>query len=127
MLVSRILAIDDVCLMACEVGVEQLHWFYGDLLGLMFLPSESDEERLAFCGYPRSGPRVHLGLNRRIENRRLRRQLLVEVPSLFDLAEILKENGMYLIWSRGWSFYDRRLTTLDPAGNRIEAVTSHPW
>ena len=41
-------------------------------------------------------------------------------------AEALNDRGIAFEWMQGWTFFDRRLATQDPAGNRVELVAYHP-
>jgi len=121
----RILAVDDVHLTAPPDTADALTRFYTDLVGLDPLPTESTPNRLAFYGYPRSGPRLYVSLSDFRPDPFNRRQLLVQVASLFLCAQALQEDGLALEWSHGWSFYERRLAVQDPAGNRVELVAYH--
>ena len=120
-----ILAIDDVHLFAAPAVAEAIRRFYIELIALDPLPAECTENRLAFYGYPRSGPRLFVTLMERPPEPPQKRQLVVQIASLFDLAESLIEQSIPYEWSRGWSYYDRRLCVLDPADNRVELVAYH--
>ena len=121
----RILAIDDVHLSAASTAAEAMTRFYTEFITLDPLPAESAENRLAFYGYPRSGPRLFVTLLEAPPPPLQKRQLVVQVASLFDLEPVLVERAVPYEWSRGWSYSDRRLCVLDPAENRVELVAYH--
>jgi catechol 2,3-dioxygenase-like lactoylglutathione lyase family enzyme len=121
----RIIAVDDVHLTAPPGTSAQITRFYTELIGLELLPGESNEDRLAFRGFPRSGPRLYVSLEQPVPRMSNRRQLLVQVASLLLSAQTLQDDGLALEWSHGWFFYDRRLAVQDPAGNRVELVAYH--
>ena len=120
-----ILAIDDVNLKAPLAIAERIASFYIELLGLDPLPAESTDDRLAFYGYPRSGPRLYVNLVDESPIPLQKRQLLLQIASLFDSERKLIDSGIPYEWSHGWSYYDRRLAIQDPADNRIELVAYH--
>jgi hypothetical protein len=114
---SRIQAIDDVHLEA-PPGIEgALRWFYGRVAGLDQVkcgPSDGAElcfksERIVLC--------VHLVNHPRITSTPLR--LTVNVISLDEVAQRLDERKWHYSLLRGILFTDRRIETLDPAGNRV--------
>lgn len=121
----RILAINDVHLPAPGAEVERLVGFYGGLIGLERIDAGLGPELLVFRGYPRSGPRLIVGLDDRSLERALRRRVLIQVGCLSQCAEQLLENGASLEWTHGWTYFDQRLITFDPAGNRVDLLTSH--
>lgn len=123
----QLLAISDVRLAARPAHVDSLLAFYGDLLGFEHLPRESSPERLTFRGARRSGPRLLFKLDEAATPEPNRRGAVVRVRSIHDLAEVLREGDITFEWIHGLSFYDRRLLTTDPAGNRLELVTYHAF
>jgi catechol-2,3-dioxygenase len=123
--VPRILAVADVYLTAAAGMAEEVTRFYTELVGLDPLPAEEGRRCLVFQGYPRSGPRLLVSMLDRPRGPYQKRQLLVQVASLFDREQRMLDEGIPVEWSRGWSFYDRRLWAQDPAGNRIELVAYH--
>lgn len=125
--VPRILAIDDVHLTAAPAQREDVFAFYTEVIGLDPLESASSEETVVFRAFPRSGPRLIVRLTHESGERPPRRALLVQVASLTDLAESLTERRTQFEWSRGWFWCDRRLSVVDPGGNWVELVMSHPW
>jgi len=100
--------------------------FYTGLLGFDMLSKTSDLSRVDFRGYPRTGPQLIVSITAEPQARYPRRQVLVQVASLRECAEALNDRGIAFEWMQGWSFYDRRLATQDPAGNRVELVSYHP-
>jgi extradiol dioxygenase family protein len=127
---NRILAIDHVRLEAGEVHEQAILDFYGELIGLerRELPTETtfDDTVIAFRGHQQRTPALFIRLSDEPPPPRMRRAAVIEIESLHTCAERLDERKVAYHWSRGWFPYDRRLIAIDPAGNRIELVTSHP-
>ena len=123
----RILAVADVHLTAAVGVAEDVARFYTELVGLEPLPAEEGQQRLVFQGCSRSGPRLLVSIHDDPQAPSSKRQLLVRVASLFECAQLMLDGGTPYEWSRGWSFYDRRLCVQDPAGNRIELVAFHAF
>ncbi len=121
----RILAIDDVHLAAAQEAVDELAAFYTGLVGLNRVDSGTEEGRVMFRGYPHSGPKLVVNLGGQHDTGRLRRQVLIQVSSVTDCADQMAERRTPFVWSHGWTFYDQRLTAMDPAGNRVGLVTYH--
>lgn len=122
----RILAIEDVRLSSPPAVEADLRIFYTDLLGFDEIKKTSGLSTIEFRGYPRSGPQLIVSITTDAQTRYHRRQVLVQVASLHECAETLNDRGIEFEWLQGWSFYDRRLSTQDPAGNRVELVSYHP-
>jgi len=123
----RILAIEDVCLSSPPTVEADLRTFYTGLLGLDAVAETPGQSLVGFRGYPRSGPRLIVSITTDPQAHSARRQVLVQVASLRECAEALRERGIGFEWLQGWSFFDRRLSTQDPAGNRVEMVSYHPF
>ena len=123
----RLLAINDVRIVARPSHTQALLGFYGDLLGFEHLPAASSPERLTFRGARPTGPKLLVDLDESAAPEPHRRAALVQVRSIIDLAEIFRDEDIEHEWMHGLSYYDRRLVTVDPAGNRIELVTYHPF
>jgi len=121
----RILAIDDVRLHASGQLAGQLAEFYQDLLGLQPQEPAPRSDLLVFRGVNRSGARLLISLVGDPPQPPARRALLVQVGSLYALAESCRQRQWPYEWFRGWSYYDRRLLVEDPAGYRVELVTYH--
>ncbi len=119
----RILAIDDVHLFSPLELAARLVAFYTDLIGLDRVEAESDEHLVALRGYPRSGPRLIVNLADMPAASR--RPVLIQIASLADCADQMTELRIAFRRSQGWTFYDRQLHALDPAGNRVELVVHH--
>ena len=122
---ARLLAIDDVHLAAPPTTVADMVAFYTELIGLEHVSDESVGEEVMFRGYPHGGPRLIVNLIQERAARTLRRQVLIRIASLTDCADQMTERRTPFVWLHGWSFYDRRLTAVDPGGNRVELVASH--
>jgi len=128
--VPRILAISDVHLTAPVAAAKEVDAFYVELIGLepvVARTPQTDDRVLSFRGYPKSGPKLVVDLLADPPELSLRPRLRVQVASLWALVDQIADCGGTCEWSCGWSFYDRRLTTFDPAGHRIELVAFHPW
>jgi len=119
----KILAIADVRISAQPASADRIFSFYTDLIGLDPIQSEPDEQEMMFQGYPRTGPRLLVSFSD--SPREDRPRVLIEVASLTDLAEQMDERQTPYTWCRGWTFFDRRLCALDPAGNHVELVDRH--
>ena len=78
----RVLAIDDVRLVAPAEQADAVAAFYTDVLGLDSLKPLPEEQGLAFRGLARAGPRVIVRFDKPREDRAVRRQLALEVRSL---------------------------------------------
>lgn len=125
--VPRILAVADVRLTAAVGMAGEVTRFYTELVGLDPLPPAEGQRCLVFLGYPRSGPRLLVSILDGPQAPSRKRQMLVQVASLFCCEQLMLDEGIWVERSRGWSFYDRRLCVLDPAGNRIEMVAYHEF
>ena len=123
--VPRILAIADVHLTAPADREADLIAFYRDLVGLDLVEPDSGPGTVCFRGAERRGPRLIVDFAETAEPPWMRRDVLIAIGPLADCAEHLADHHYSLTWSRGWSFYDRRLFVLDPAGHRVELVTLH--
>lgn len=123
----RILAIDDVHLWSPSAAVKETRGFYVDLLGFDPLPADTGGEAMRFRGWPRSGPKLVIRLGTDPATAPARRHVLIQVADLVECAATLGERGICFEEVHGWSFHDRRLTMLDPAGNRVEVVAYHSW
>jgi len=123
----RILAIDDVHLWSPPNALEETQGFYVDLLGFDRIPEDTGAEAMRFRGRPRSGPKLVIRLGADPQAAPARRQVLIQVADLVGFAASLGERGISYEEVQGWSFYDRRLTMLDPAGNRVDVVAYHNW
>ena len=129
--VPRILAISDVHLTAPVAAAGEVGWFYVELIGLepvVAKAAQVDDDRvLTFRGWPKSGAKLVVDLLADAPERSVRTRLRLQVASVLVLADQIADRGGIIEWSHGWSFYDRRLTTFDPAGHRVELAAFHPW
>lgn len=129
MRLSQIVAVDHVELEGVPGAVGDLLWLYQDLVGLTLMASESVEP----TGPPGTLLRFRSG---NIELRyRLRPdpvvepvacRLTVEVPLLGRIEAVLLERSWPYQRLRGLRRTDRRLSLLDPGGNRIEIKQHWP-
>ena len=114
---SQINALERVRLEAPEEAAERLVWFYGDLVELTVVDDDSEPGTLCF----RSG-----GVDLRIQLKRdpaiepVRRRAVISVRSVDALAGLLDEHGIPYSRLTGLDWTDRRLSLLDPGGNRVE-------
>ncbi len=127
MATPRILAIDDVHIEARRALRDPTVTFYRDLLGLEQLDEAAPSDRLVFRGAVRSGPRLRVNLIEEPLDESMRRDALLLVDDLARMAGLFAEQRMEIQWSRGWSYYDRRILVQDPSGNRLELVSAHGW
>ena len=130
---SQIVAVDHVELEGSPAAESDLLWLYAEMVGLARMESwpagEGDDPegfgpRLRF----RSGNielRYHLRPDPETESVACR--LTVAVPSLAFLESVLQERSWEYQRIRGLGHTDRRLSMLDPAGNRIEIKQDWPW
>ena len=123
----RILAVGDVRLYAPARAQAEVKSFYWEFLGLDWASEPVGTDEIAFRAHPRSGPRLIVKIVDHPPAPTLRRAVQIQVASLADCRERLLENGFLFDGSRGWSFYDRRLTVLDPGENRVELVAVHSF
>ncbi len=115
---SRIQAVDHVNIEAPLGLAESLCWFYCEVAQLDEVPSgTAAPARLCFKS-EQIELRIHLVERPEIEAVGCR--VTFAVPSLADVAELLAERSMLCERQSGVSLSDRRLQTLDPAGNRVE-------
>ncbi len=124
--VPRLLAIDHVQMTVPIAARDAVLQFYAEVLGFEPIPAGPENPCLIFRGFPRSGPRLMVTLANERTAGPPRRRALVQVGSLHACAELLSERGFSFEWARGWFFYERRLNAIDPGGNWIELVASHP-
>lgn len=117
---GRIQAVDHVHLEAPVGSEPSLRWFYGELLDLAEMPpgegvlrfrSERIELRIRLC----SEPAIEA-----IDER-----VTVAVRSLRVVEDLLQERKTPYERFRGLDWTDRRLSLLDPAGNRV--VIRRDW
>ena len=114
---SQINAINRVAMEAPAGVEEELRWFYGDLVGLERVSPGQDAGELGF----RSAQvelRIAIKPEPRIEPNR--RRALISVGSLRWVTEQLDGRGLAYIRLSGLNRTDRRISLLDPAGNRVE-------
>lgn len=114
---SQIIAIDAVEMEARPEARERLIWFYGEVVGLLFVEDPSDPDLLRF-GSHRLELRVRLRDRPRSDE--VRRRALVSVRSLDDTAGVLEKEGIALQRLSGLTWTDRRISLVDPGGNRVE-------
>ena len=114
---SQILAIDTVGMQAEPECQERLIWFYRDLVGLTFIERPGNRGFLLFSSARRE---LRIDLIRHAMAEQVRRRALLSVQSLDGVAEVLEAERMPHQPISGISPTDRRISLLDPAGNRVE-------
>ena len=92
-----------------------LRFFYEDVLGLG--PVHDEPGMLCF---ETKRMRVRILLTPEAQSSRMRRRLVLVVPSLKRMRERLEELEIDYEWYTGMRFTDQRIFVLDPADNRIE-------
>jgi len=114
---SRIHAVDHVHLEAPPEAREGLCWFYNELIGLTELAAgEGGDGVLRF----KSGQlelRIRLSPDARVEP--VDERATFFVSSLAEAEAELRERRMTYELLRGFDWTDRRISVLDPAGNRV--------
>ncbi len=121
---SRILAIEHVNLEAAPGLNEDLTWFYTEVAGLDRLDNVCvDAPQMCFKS-ARIELRFHIKEDPRIDPVACRLAILVRcLPETIDL---LVERKIAYESLCGLTFMDRRITVLDPAGNRLELKQEWP-
>ncbi len=120
----RLLAIDDVHVVAPPDLAAGMAEFYTAVIGFHLIEPQPEASRLVFCGYSAMKPRLVVRLDPK-ERARLRGYVAVQVASLQHIEERAGQRGFEVQWSHRLSFFDRRLTIFDPAGNHVEVVSYH--
>ena len=121
---SRIVGVDHVHLDAGVGTLEILRWFYGELVGLEEVETRIEESQLRFRS-EHLEIRIRLSSNPEIDS--VRSRVTILVPSLIETAAQLDERSLEYQRISGINFTDRRLSMLDPAGNRVELRQSWSW
>lgn len=114
---SQINAVERIVLEAPEGVDRELVWFYGDLVGLTPVPVDAGAGVLKF-----RSARVELEIEIRSDPRLepKRRRALISVGSLEWVMKELAERRITYTRISGLDWTDRRVSLLDPAGNRVE-------
>jgi len=120
----RLIAIDDVRLAAPPDLATQVAEFYTTVIGLRIVAPRPEEPTLIFRGYSAVKPRLVVELTAEPQAS-LRGLVQVQVASLEPAQEKVVKRGLEAWSTQNLSFFDRRLTILDPAGNRVELVAYH--
>lgn len=114
---SRIVAVDHVNLEAPVATEEEIRWFYGEVGLLDEVQAVSTTERLVFKS-ARIELRVRLREHPRVEAIDCRVAILV--PSLSEATDLLDDRKVPYESHSGIRWTDRRISLLDPGGNRVE-------
>ncbi len=112
---SQIQAIERINMQAAPEVRDRLIDFYGELVGLE--PIESDASVLRFKS---ASLELWIAMTPDFAPDGNRRRALFSVRSLPTTAKLLLEEGIDYLPISGMNFTDRRLSLLDPGGNRIE-------
>jgi hypothetical protein len=127
---SRIRAVDHVVREAA-IGLEEaLRWFYIDVAGLDEIDPNRDrnsddcDSTLRFRTSLQE-VKIRLVPNPVVESAGF--PIVIAVPSLEEAAEMLEERSVAFETLSGISWPDRRLSTSDPAGNRVELKRDWPY
>lgn len=124
---GRLIAVSHVHLEAAP-GIEpELHWFYGDLIGLRLVevslsPSEAGAAGLAEADTIRfrsDRTELRIKVTEDPDVDPIACRAYFEVPFLAEVAEVLDERKYEYELCQGLRFTDRYLSLLDPAGNRV--------
>ena len=114
---SQIIAIDRVRLEGPVAARDRLIWFYRDLVELVFVEDTLNSSALRFRS---ARLELYIDLSDRPKVDPHRRRALLSVRSLEATAAVLDEEGVAYQPLSGWGWSDRRLSLLDPGGNRVE-------
>lgn len=115
---GRLLAIDHVEIES-RPGIEpDLRWFYAELAGLQESEPPVDRSNVLRFKSDRLELRISLVDHPGIESTACR--VAIEMPSLPAATEALDNRKHPYVWYQGFSYTDRYLSLLDPAGNRVE-------
>ncbi len=116
----RIQAVDHVNIEA-PLGIQDaLRWFYGEVALLDELPGDGEELCICF-----TSDQIELRI-RLVEKPKIvavATRVTLAVPSLDDAACKLDDSSIPYERTTGITWTDRRLSTQDPAGNRVEFKT----
>lgn len=125
MIESRIVAVDHVHLEASPEACENLRWFYGELTGLTDLqPKEWQGELLRFKS-ERIELRIRLTQMPRLEQ--IAHAATILVVSLDETCALLDDRRLPFDRLSSVAFSDRRISLLDPGGNRVALKQFHPF
>ena len=119
-----LLAIDDVRIAAPPDVSARVAEFYTRVIGLRLLTLAPEEPALVFCGYSAVKPRLIVQLTPE-RPPSLRGIVQVRVASLEAIAEVAAERDLGTSVTQNLAFFDRRLTILDPGGNRVDLLAYH--
>jgi hypothetical protein len=118
------MAVDDVHVAAPPSQATEVADFYTGLVGLRLLDPRPEDPALIFVGYSRVRPRLIVRLSEE-DRPGLRGYVPVRVAALGPVQQLAHDRGIETTWTQSLSFFDRRLTISDPAGNRVELVAYH--
>jgi len=124
MLESRIVAVDHVTLEASPNAENELRWFYGELATLDEVAAAAECGRRIVFKSLRIELRIHLRENPKTDPIDCR--LTVRVPSLEEVIEQLEDRNIEFVTVSGIRWTDRRISLLDPGGNRVELRKDWP-
>jgi extradiol dioxygenase family protein len=119
---ARIEAVEQVQLEASVTRADELRWFYGELLGLTAVAGPTTDG-LRFRS-DRLFLHIRLSHHPQLEPIAVRAVLLV--PSLAAAAESLAQREIPFVRMSGLNATERRLSLLDPGGNRVELKQAWP-
>ncbi len=117
MLDSRIVAVDHVNLEASPGAGEAMRWFYGEVCQLDEVETDGSEARLLYKS-ARIELRVAFVDQPSVESVDCRVAILV--PEMAEATDLLDERRVDYDTLSGLDWTDRRVSLLDPAGNRVE-------
>jgi len=121
---SRIVAVDHVTLEALPEAENDLRWFYGELATLDELAGAAEPGRRMVFKSLRIELRIQLRQEPKVDPIDCR--VAVRVPSLDDVIELLTERKIEFQPISGLRWTDRRISLLDPGGNRVELRQDWP-
>ncbi len=121
---SRLVAIDHVELEVPANLIDELRWFYSEVGRLDEIVEAGSAGTLMGFRSARLELRLHVVEHPKVDS--VPRRLTLLVPSLFEAIRQLDERGVIHFPVSGFTFTDRRVATLDPAGHRVELKQEWP-
>lgn len=122
---SRIEAVEDVHREGLPETRDSLSWFYTTVCDLKDETVGPTSNQLRFGS---TGPvRLLINLTKRPIVHSEGFAVVIAVSSIEGAVERLEEQGFPLTWEHGVDWADRRVCTLDPAGNRVELKRNWPF
>jgi catechol 2,3-dioxygenase-like lactoylglutathione lyase family enzyme len=124
---ARVQAIDHVDLEAAPGSQAALRWFYSELAGLACVEDSDGEAAVPLLRFRSERIELRIRLVERPHLEPVAGRVVLLVASLARAVELLTEQKMAFTRISGIQYTDRRLSLLDPAGNRVELKQAWPY